>query len=159
MLYYNPSLHPYFVQFKVGGTFGETGYSGTSLTIDIHNKELVIFQTDDSIKTTNQKTYPIYGMRLETLLEFLTLDAINEFERALEHDPYSLEEHGGRDLWSVTYTIGMKNCQLKRGYLTLIYKDNPLEKALSWIKKYYPYVEKNFLFLQASCVLPVKTVL
>ena len=70
MLYYNPSLHPYFVQFKVGGTFGETGYSGTSLTIDIHNKELVIFQTDDSIKTTNQKTYPIYGMRLETLLEF-----------------------------------------------------------------------------------------
>lgn len=109
-----------------------------NMTLDLENKLLVTRKTLRSKRIVYEKIYEIADNELKALHNLVDLEKIKSFE-AKEFEELKDLELGYRDGWRLEYSY-FTNGRPPRidGILGAIYKDNPMEDIVKWIKDTFP---------------------
>ena len=129
--------HPYLVQFRPRPMFGIIDEGVSSLTIDLINAEIVVRRIRKKTQKANERIYDINEELMASLLEFFTIEAIDEFDSLSEEELERIWDGSYRDEgYRIDYYILCENHVPARivGSLGDIYDSNPLEKALKWVR-------------------------
>ncbi len=130
------------IQFQPAHIFTEK-YSFITI-IDYVNRALVIRRTNEDTKRTKTKEIKLSDKKCyEELLHLSEISKIKEFENKSADELRKLDS-GYRDEWHLHYCYYTHGDPSEiEGELSTIYKGNPIEGIIEWIRHYAPNVEEK----------------
>ena len=144
--------YPYMIQFNSKGSgflslFGDLHYN---ITIDLNCNTVTFRRTDEKSKETYETIHPVTLNELVELSQIYTIEEFKRFTSEMDSFGFSMalgEYEGYRDGWYSQCSLFLQNGECISMTLGFVYSENPAEKILTWIRKYFPderAISRNF---------------
>lgn len=129
--------YPQMVQLLPRYMFGIRDGGISSIDIGLDSREITIRKLK-KIHSINERIYEIDDNAFQKLLEFFTIDAIESFNAVPENDLMDKWDGYRDEGYHIDYRIFFNDHDppYVDGTLTWIFKDNPMEKLLYWLREF-----------------------
>ena len=137
--------HPYMIQFNSKGLgfrsfFDSLNYN---ITIDLNSNTVTFRKTNEKSRETYETVYPIASGELMELSQIYTVKEFQRFASEMDSFGFSMnfkdeDYEGYRDGWYSQCSLFLQNGKCIFMALGFIYRENPAERILAWIRKNFP---------------------
>ena len=135
--------YPYMIQFNSKGSGFHSFFDSLhyNITIDLNCNTVTFRRTDEKSKETYETIYPVASDEFAELLQVYTAKEFKRFASKMDSFGFSMtlkNDNGYRDGWHSQCSVFLQNGECISMTLGFIYRENPAEKILTWIRNKFP---------------------